>query len=725
MNISEINEIYAKTVKALDSGKIYAALQYLRSLINIRPDDYQLNDRLTSMHDTYIYMLRYRLDGINDPMQETIRLGLLTDAYRLLDETRHKILANQSSSDYYIKRAQYAPTDASAFNVLHKALQKSVDDWNLTGDHLPLENLSKELFYRIWTAENFNADETESIRGILRDVQLPTSMNCHIVAALTLSLEESFNLSKLGLLFDAAASEENNTRIRALIGILITLYLYRNRTKLYPDIASRLATLSEQFKSFTVSVRTIILRFILSRETEEITRELQQEVIPEMMKMTKFNQKMNLKDMTSGDSTSEMNPEWEDLLAGSSLGKKMEKLSELQEEGADVMHSTFTHLKNFPFFMELSNWFLPFNMNHSVLNNASQGDNKDILSILSNAIFLCNSDKYSLFLSIMMLPENMRQMMSQQVSGDSAQLVEQSHEELISKRGPVEIIASQYIQDLYRFHKLYQRRYDFLDIFSQTLDFHNLEILQPYISDRESLTIIAEFYLRKNYFRDALTVYDKLSVTYDDNQLLQKKGYCEQMLEDYDHALQTYLKAGLTDTNSLWLLRHIAVCYRMLKQPKEALDYYMRCEQFAPDNLSIQINIGNCLLSMKEYTEALKYYFKVDYLDSKNHRAWRPIAWCSFITGKYDQAQNYYKKILAEKPEAQDYLNAGHTEWALRNLHAAVSDYAEAARNCGDGYPEFEKLFLQDLPELKAAGIHENDVQLMLDSVSFSLSGTL
>jgi tetratricopeptide (TPR) repeat protein len=429
--------------------------------------------------------------------------------------------------------------------------------------------------------------------------------------------------------------------------------------------------------------------------------------------------------MTSGDSTSEMNPEWENLLAGSSLGKKMEKLSELQEEGADVMHSTFTHLKNFPFFMELSNWFLPFNMNHSVLNNASQGDNKDILSILSNAIFLCNSDKYSLFLSIMMLPENMRQMMSQQVSGDSAELVEQSHEELISKRGPVEIIASQYIQDLYRFHKLYQRRYDFLDIFSQTLDFHNLEILQPYISDRESLTIIAEFYLRKNYFRDALTVYDKLSVTYDDNQLLQKKGYCEQMLEDYDHALQTYLKAGLTDTNSLWLLRHIAVCYRMLKQPKEALDYYMRCEQFAPDNLSIQINIGNCLLSMKEYTEALKYYFKVDYLDSKNHRAWRPIAWCSFITGKYDQAQNYYKKILAEKPEAQDYLNAGHTEWALRNLHAAVSDYAEAARNCGDGYPEFEKLLLQDLPELKAAGIHENDVQLMLDSVSFSLSGTL
>lgn len=80
-----------------------------------------------------------------------------------------------------------------------------------------------------------------------------------------------------------------------------------------------------------------------------------------MMKLSpKISNKINLKDITPEQLGEEMNPEWENIFADSSLGKKMEEFSELQQEGADVMHSTFVHLKSFPFFRELSNWLLPY-----------------------------------------------------------------------------------------------------------------------------------------------------------------------------------------------------------------------------------------------------------------------------------------------------------------------------------------------------------------------------
>ena len=154
---------------------------------------------------------------------------------------------------------------------------------------------------------------------------------------------------------------------------------------------------------------------------------------------------------------------------------------------------------------------------------------------------------------------------------------------------------------------------------------------------------------------------------------------------DIQGALEAYLHADLINPDSKWVIRRIAGCYRTLKQPEEALKYYHRYEAFNPDDLSIQICIGHCHLELKNYNEALKYYFKVDYLDNKSTKAWRPIAWCSFLTGKYDQARNYYKKIMDNQPNTQDFLNAGHTEWALQNIKGALAFYKKAVeKESGD-----------------------------------------
>ena len=732
MTIQEINKAYNRIIGSLDEKELKNAFDFLQGLIaGIR--EYSFQDRLNELQDTYKYMLRYRIEGAKDPMQDQIYNNLIASSYEFADIVKHKALSVDSPLSYYSRR-RMMQKELTNYDQLHKVLRNAslVKIETPTGtitEQQQIESATILLFNKIWTSNPLNKEEIASIRNLLNDQELPFIIGSQIVSALMLGLQAAFDKEKLLLLFDAANLQEDEIRYRALIGILLTLYTYRKRTALYPQIADRLAALSEGFPNFTKAIRTITLRFILARETEKITRKLQDEIIPEMIKLgPKISQKINLKDINPELLGNEMNPEWQNMLSNSSLGKKMEEFSELQQEGADVMHSTFVHLKHFPFFRELGNWFMPFTTEHSAFGSqlSKNQTEKDMLDSMTLAAFMCNSDKYSLYFSMMQLPKEARKMMMNQFDSQATEMIQQNKEELISKRGKQDTIIGQYIQDLYRFFKLYPGHLDFTDIFTMPLDFHNLAILRPYISDKESLTNIAEYYLRKNYFSDALTIFNQLAKMDQDSDILfQKIGYCKQMEGDLKGALEAYLHADLLNSESKWVIRRIAGCYRSLKQPEEALKYYRRYEALNPDNLSVQISIGHCHLELKDYNEALKCFFKVDYLDNKSHKAWRPIAWCSFLTGKYDQARNYYKKILDNQPHAQDLLNAGHTEWALQNIKGALSFYQQAVQMENGNILKFQEQFSQDVADLLIAGIEEAEVALMLDQLRYKIEGAI
>lgn len=725
MTVQEINKAYNRIIGSLDCRELKNAFDFLQGLIaGIR--DYSFQDKLNELQDTYKYMLRYRVEGVKDPLQEQIYNNLLASTYELADLVKHKGLAVESPLSYYSRRRTLQVQPPVSYSQLHTLLTTSTGPVN---QELQYESALSTLFQKLWVSNPLKAEEIVQIKEILDDDTLRFTTGSQIVSALMLGLQAAFDKEKLMLLFDAANLEEEEIRVRALIGILLTLYTYRKRTSLYPQIENRLSSLAEVYPNFTMALRSITLRFILARETEKITRKLQDEIIPEMMKLSpKISKKINLNDLTPEQLSDEMNPEWQDMFANSALGKKMEEFGELQQEGADVMHSTFIHLKHFPFFRELSNWLLPFTTDHSAFGgrfSKNQGE-KQLLDSMTLAAFMCNSDKYSFYFSMMQLPEEHRRIMMNQFDSQATELIQQTKEELISKRSKFETIAGQYIQDLYRFYKLYPGHLDFDDIFTFALDFHNLPILQPYISDKESLSSIAEYYLRKNYFSDALVIYNHLAETNTESDILfQKIGYCKQMTGDLKGALEAYLRADLLNTESKWVIRRIAGCYRTLKQPEEALKYYHRYEILSPDNLSVQISIGHCHLELKNYNEALKYYFKVDYLDNKSTKAWRPIAWCSFLTGKYDQARNYYKKILNNMPNMQDLLNAGHTEWALQNIKGALSYYKKAIQMENEDFSKFQEQFNLDIPDLLVAGIEKSEVPLMLDQLRYTLDDTL
>jgi tetratricopeptide (TPR) repeat protein len=732
-NFQEIKSYISKISESLDKKKFKQSFEILTFLL-ANLSNWQLKEKLNELEDNYKMMLRYLTNGVKDPQQEKIYQDLFRSVYQVADQTILEVKITHSWSYTYDVRRTLMNSPSETINQLVESIN------NLTGKitlndlldegeekNKNLQSIEKErelieskVFHNIWISGLWSADEEKIWSDILHNKLNQNTLLSLVVSSVILSLEELFDERKVNLLLDACENPNEEIRQRALTGILLFLRRYDKRLYLYPNISNRLQYLSDN-KTFINDIRHIILQFILSRETEKITRIMKEEIIPGMMKINPLlNKKIRMDDLFGETGIDEKNPEWQNLIEESGLGDRLKEFTELQMEGVDVMHSSFLHLKNFPFFNEIQHWFALFVPPvQSEINKEFDG----FVKILLNSSLLCNSDKYSFYFSIVQMPEAYRKMMMGRFSEESSAIKEMMKEELSgSESGKIHPVARQFIQDLYRYYKLFQKRQNIEDIFAMKPEFYQVPSIANFISEPESLTVIGEYYFHRNYFEEAADVFNILLQKDINNEtLLQKKGYCLQMMGKLEEALDSYLKAELLNSNNSWTIKKLAYCYRALKQPQEALSHYRKAEQLNPDNLSIQLNIGHCYLELKNYTEALKHYFKVEYLTNNKEKAWRPIAWCSFLNGKYEQALDYFQKIIGSNPNAIDYLNAGHACLAMGNNKEALKFYKSALNSSGNSFKKFEESFVADIPDLLNAGVKVDDIPIILDSLVYGM----
>jgi len=733
MNKQELKSFFQKTIEELEQKRLKQVFNCLEALLT-NSSNWQLKEKLSEWQDNYKRMLLYLSEGVSDPKQEKIYTDLLRSVYRLTDLTVVEIKAlnlwsfpyeKRKSLSFYVPETPQQLIDAmddwigkiTLYDLMEEGDEKKNNLQKMEEDRGKIES---KLFNKIWLSSLWNSDEQNFWLQILNNKLYPASSQCLIISAIILNLEEIFDERKAQVLLDICEHEQEELRQRALTGLLLFLRRYDKRLFLYPDINNRLEHLAEQ-KSFIKDIRYIIQQFILSKETENITRIMKEEIIPGMMKISpKLNNKIRLDELFGETGFDEKNPEWQNLIEESGLSDRLQEFSELQMEGADVMLSSFIHLKNFPFFNEIHHWFIPFNTSAQVMDDLPVSD---FFKILLKSNLLCNSDKYSFYFSMSQMTGDDKNVMPGDFSGDSTAIRELLQEELPDNpTNKIHPVARQYIQDLYRFFKLFHRHRDFDDVFEIKPEFYKVPAIARFFPDIESRTIVGEYYFQRNHFSEAAEIFERLLQDYPDNEtFLQKKGYCLQMLGKPEEALTDYLKAELLNSNHSWTIKKIAHCYRTLKQPQKALEYYRKIAALNPDNLSVQLHIGHCYLELKNYSEALKCYFKVEYLTNNKEKARRPIAWCSFLSGKYKEAMDYYAEILENNPDASDYLNAGHVYLSVGKNKEALNLYRKALSAHGDSYEKFLESFTPDISELLQAGVKEENIPVLLDCLMYGI----
>lgn len=736
MNNKEILTQKKNILEKLSKRQLKEAFELLMKLV-VNTQDWQASEKLSELETNYKYMLHYQFEVTVDAEKDTFYNKILRSLYELMDDASDELLTIDSPNIFYEKlrlNAIRKPISIDEYKQQLNSIQESQSLIDLleAGDRkynelrdlaVKRERIGAEMFNSVFTSSRLSEEGLQSYLSFLNNIEIPVREKCLFMSALTMSLFHRFDNRKISILLDACRMDEMMISQRAIVGLIITLQIYDARWQLYPECQFQLDALSEN-ENFRKSVLSVIKQLIRSRETEAISRKLTEEIIPEMMKFNSLaGKKLNMEDLMGETDFMDKNPDWKKELESSGLAGKLQEYSSLQMEGADVFHSTFSSLKSFPFFSELSNWFLPFDINYSELQplvSSKDGASGILHTAILNSGQMCNSDKYSFSLSLLQIPESQRQMMAGRFGEEAEQLKEmQKDAEALNPKIDAEIISNQYIQDLYRFIKLYPYKNNFLDIFQLRLNFYDKKSIAPLISDSESMLQIANFCFEKNFFSEAASIYRKLlKEQLSNSDLWQKLGYSLQMQNDLQGALDAYLQAELLSANNSWVLKRIAQIYKSLKDPENALVYYQRAAQLSPDNLNLELNIGHCYLDLGQYDKALNSYFKVELLDTKHTKAWRPIAWTAFLLRKFDMSRKYYQQILSEKPTVHDYMNAGHVELCLNNKKTALELYLNAAHK-SESFEKFIQLFEDDKNELVAAGIDMDFLPLLFDALKY------
>ncbi|MCX6306561.1 MAG: hypothetical protein NT040_16475 [Bacteroidetes bacterium] len=729
MTRKEIEQRYHKVCEMISAQQLKSALTELEKLSRFTTKgDYYY--QLETFSENYKTLLRYAFDGYHDPQQQNILDGLCSSMLNMADDIRQTLLDPELASKRFEKNALLVEFGDDQQSIaarieeifFHREVNKLIEETDL----LPLRQ-ADQIFKLIWLTGKLSKEYIALIQQINRSEQVEWHEKCLIVSALTLSVLNYFDANKLILLMEFAEARENQVCQRALAGLILGLLVYDKRLAYFPELVEKLKELSKD-ESIIPEIELILTQLLMARETDKITREFEEEVLPEMKKMMpKIEDKLQLNDLTEDEELEGKNPGWKDMIEEvPGLFEKIEKFSKMQMEGGDVFMSTFQMLKRFDFFNSMSNWFVPFHRDHPEIVN-SFSDKEDInarlLESLEKAFYICNSDKYSFAINFRAIPDQQRSMIVTNFEAEFAQMKEMaSEEQLLDQSLLNNSVFIQYIQDLYRFFKLFPSRQEFDDIFQRRIRITDLYFYKTCFERAGYYEKLASFHFDNDHYYDAIDIYEGImEKNGPGNEYFEKIGYCYQKTGRFKKAVEYYKKAELYDADRQWILKKLGWCCLKLKDYHLALGYFKDASALQPEDAFLQMQVGQCYLHLKEYEHALHQYARLRFYVPDNLKVLRPIAYCQFVLGKTDLAVELYAQILSltSNPSAYDLMNAAHVRLCLGQRKEALHLYRQSLMQSSPGPSDLMEAFDEDTQFLVKNGIPANEIPLIRDYLMF------
>jgi tetratricopeptide (TPR) repeat protein len=742
VNTSKVILQHKLICKLISEKKIKQSLDILQEMINVSSLG-DLRDEYNNIVMTYRNMVSYTIEGIDDPERTKVYIRLIQSILELADQLKQDILSHYSGWNTYWIMQQTLKEQT----LTGKTLVETVDDLMFKSDldeWLKLSNeinpdpeseiaikhkqLIGKIFNHLWLTDYYGEAESSLVNIIMSSGKFRWFETCIYVSAITLSALRTFQTEKLLFLAQFYESGHDQIMERALSGLILNLHYYNDRILLYSEITERISGMSKK-KQFREHCRLIVLQTIRSRETENLSKKLHDEILPKVAKLRpRIEEKLDLDNILPKDKYEDKNPDWSDMFSDSEeIFKTMEELTNLQMEGSDVYMSAFANLKHFDFFKDFQNWFLPFYPDHEVVNEIFKDEilgpgTNELSEALYKTPFICNSDKYSLLLNLKYLPSSQKSMMLKvfRMELDGLQQVDEGDSAADPYR-KFRTNVTQYLQDIYRFFKLSPYKKEFEDLFSGKLDIYNSEFFRMSCNASEVEAGLADYFFSRNYFPDALHLFlRQADKNPDESQLYEKIAFCYQQLENYEEALRYYQRSELIDRKA-WTLKKIGLCLRRLGRIDEALDYYLQAGAMDPEDMHAAVMAGHCYLDMRDYDTALKYYFKVEYNDPGNLKILRPIAFCYFALGRFDDSEKYFERLSSGKLNAHDYINKGHLALCRGKKKEAVDLYRLGINSGEISKEEFMTIIEEDKTLLVSLGVNQEDLPILIDYLLFTV----
>lgn len=649
-------------IQAVDGSRLVEAIGLLRQLAYmLGRTDYI--PEIEAIDTTYTAMRRFAIDGGDDPERTKNFNDLGEKICFIADSITRAHRAANSDTEYF--RAEKSSASRDLVSLAHSYVEAQGDDSRFA--------IIDDIFSRVWTSFPLSPIESEALEEIVAIDRVGASV---VVSALLLALLEYYDVEKISLLAKMYLSGDEYVAARALTAIVIALSLNRGRANRSASVDNAISAMCDVAPSLPREIESVCRNFIRALGTEKVTEKVTGEIFPDIMKLgPQLRQKfkdMDIKDM--GDL--EDNPEWMDMLDESGLSDRLRQLSEIQEQGGDVMMATFSKMKSFPFFRTLVNWFVPFSPDNPAIS--ADGLSRTFAETVNDNPMLCDSDKYSMMFMIANFSQAHRNLVEEQINQQSIHLREEAAASL--SPGRVEQISKEsanYLQNLYRFFKLYPH-VETTPIFDTSVDFLAVDVFNRLLSSDDAVMRLSDAFMAVAKYDAALSILRKVGDSSRDATFYQKQGYCCVNCHEYESAIESFNNAHGLNPKNKWTLRQLALCYRAVGKPSEAARCYAKLSELMPENAKIARRLAECQEECSDYSEAAKALYKVIFYDEGSAEARVALSRCLLHLGDVEKAGRYADEALRIDSSPATLCQKAAVLIAEKKLAEAVGRLVEA-----------------------------------------------
>lgn len=389
-NLHQARQLLDRALSELRQYKYAEAIQSLRSAAAKLADD-TLSGRLDDIESRYFYMLRYISSYAPASSGDIADIAAkIKDIAAII--RRNIIACDNTAYGAQIRFERLRPEEniqSIISDYLSEAARLRTDPSALTDprSHATLERLSADIFNRLWAHYRLDDDTYTLLEDIIADTSISEVDRELWINALGLSLFYYRDSNVIRLLQKALANGERRMAIASAVWLVIIATVFSGRMD---DPVEK-----SIWESLTIA--GIDLYEVYS----QIIRSLGNGSKDFFNDLASLSQRFRGLDLNNAEALKNIDLSTDDY-------DKIRRFNEAQASGADVFGRSIGNMRYFPFFASLPNWFIPFDPQHSLLADITDGEGAEIAESIAMMPHIADSDKYALLLAMSNMPSAMR-----------------------------------------------------------------------------------------------------------------------------------------------------------------------------------------------------------------------------------------------------------------------------------------------------------------------------
>ena len=721
-----VEEILSKAINCLMDRRLSNAIEVLEQLYVQRPS-LMGHSEFEAIKTDYQLMVDYMGRGFSDSHRESLYSTLLQRLYRVAADLEiswrcknvsayvnsFRVIDHLNTSHDFVRTVLESFVSDIAMLSLQAEETREQKSTELYDRH---QSFMNRLFSALWTSCQWTDDDCKFYTELLLSPTVMSTDQQVIVSAISLGAMNQFDINKFKTLVNVyQQATDEHVRQRALVGWVLAVF---EGMDIFPEQDTLIRELCEN-PTITRELLTLQIQFFYSKDAEKDNDKIQRDIMPDIMRNSNLTiGRLGIMEKEE-DAIESILHQDADEKRMEQMEEKVRKMMDMQKQGSDIYFGGFSQMKRFPFFNDMVNWFTPFYLNHPALRPviSKLGDTKFLNTLMERSNF-CESDRYSFAFALEQIINQLPSDIKEVIGSDAmlGPLAESDDvEDAIS-------IRRTYLQDLYRFFRLYHTANDFInpfedngkgDFVADTFFFTYKSFMGTGLDDVK-LRLASHLYKHQQ-----MTELAELLTTFQssDPRYAILMGYTNIHMGKAEFAYQFFDYALKAEPDNQWALKGKARAALDAEDYKTAEEVYTELLKLEPGHKNYTMNRCVALLKLGKTSEVREELFRLDYQYPEDMNVKRVLAWAMLSDNSLDKASQLYETLLTSTPAHEDYLNAGYCQWAMGNVQRAVELFREWMVKSGKSTEQLLEEFRSDADTLEMYGISETDCFLMLSLV--------